>query len=315
MSFVCSIPLIASLFSSCAGPAPLAVGYVEGEYVLLAPIEVASVETVSVRRGDRVKSGDAIAVLETSDATIAVAQAEAALAQAEAQLADLQVGRRPEEIAVLEATMVSAQAQKEEAERVLSRLADLLKRGISTQARFRPGQDRARRRIGDGRTSASQSRRRQTAGAAGDDQGRRKPGQAGEGRARSGAVAAVQAHHRGTRGRPHRRHHPQSGRPRRAVGAGPVDAARRRDQAHGSICRSKASLSVKVGSVLDVHCDGCKPGLTARVSYVSPDPEFTPPVIYSLETRQKLVFLIEARPEGEASPLQPGQIVDVALRQ
>ena len=69
--------------------------------------------------------------------------------------------------------------------------------------------------------------------------------------------------------------------------------------------------SVKVGSLLDVHCDGCKPGLTARVSYVSPDPEFTPPVIYSLETRQKLVFLIEARPEGEASPLQPGQIVDV----
>ena len=70
--------------------------------------------------------------------------------------------------------------------------------------------------------------------------------------------------------------------------------------------------TVKVGSLLAVHCDGCKPGLTARVSYVSPDPEFTPPVIYSLETRQKLVFLIEARPEGEAS-LQPGQIVDVGL--
>src|SRR4051812_12627730 len=136
MSFVCAIPLIASLFSSCAGPPPLAVGYVEGEYVLLAPIEVANVETVSVRRGDRVKAGDAIARLETSDATIAVAQAEAALAQAEAQLADLKIGRRPEEIAVLEATLVSAQAQKEEAERVLSRLADLLKRGISTQADF-----------------------------------------------------------------------------------------------------------------------------------------------------------------------------------
>src|SRR6185436_15601656 len=73
--------------------------------------------------------------------------------------------------------------------------------------------------------------------------------------------------------------------------------------------------TVKVGSLLAVHCDGCKPGLTARISYVSPDPEFTPPVIYSLETRQKLVFLIEARPEGEASPLQPGQIVDVALRE
>ena len=136
MSFVCSIPLIASLFSGCGGPAPLAVRYVEGEYVLLAPIEVASVETITVRRGDHVKSGEAIVTLENGDATIAVAQAEAALAQAVAQLADLQVGRRPEEIAVLEATLVSAQAQKEEAERVSTRHTDLLKRGIATQADF-----------------------------------------------------------------------------------------------------------------------------------------------------------------------------------
>ena len=52
-------------------------------------------------------------------------------------------------------------------------------------------------------------------------------------------------------------------------------------------------------------------GLTARVSYVSPDPEFTPPVIYSLENRQKLVYLVEARPDGRRSALKPGQIVDV----
>ena len=70
---------------------------------------------------------------------------------------------------------------------------------------------------------------------------------------------------------------------------------------------------MKVGAMLDVRCDGCQPGLKARVSYVSPDPEFTPPVIYSLETRQKLVYLVEARPEREATPLKPGQIVDVVL--
>ena len=50
--------------------------------------------------------------------------------------------------------------------------------------------------------------------------------------------------------------------------------------------------------MLDVHCDGCAPDdLTARVTYVSDGPEFTPPVIYSLENRQKLVYLVEARPE------------------
>ena len=58
--------------------------------------------------------------------------------------------------------------------------------------------------------------------------------------------------------------------------------------------------------MLDVRCDGCRAGLTARVSYVSPDPEFTPPVIYSLETRQKLVYLVEARPEGDAGAAAAG---------
>ena len=71
--------------------------------------------------------------------------------------------------------------------------------------------------------------------------------------------------------------------------------------------------SVAVGEMLKVRCDGCPDGIEARISYVSPDPEFTPPVIYSLETRQKLVYLVEARPVGDATPLQPGQIVDVVL--
>ena len=70
-----------------------------------------------------------------------------------------------------------------------------------------------------------------------------------------------------------------------------------------------------VGNRLDVRCNGCPPGLAATVSYVSQEPEFTPPVIYSADTRQKLVYLVEARPEaGPAARLQPGQIVDVTLR-
>ena len=73
-----------------------------------------------------------------------------------------------------------------------------------------------------------------------------------------------------------------------------------------------ALASIKVGSRLTVRCDGCGEGLSAAVSYVSPDPEFTPPVIYSLENRQKLVYLVEARPEP-GTVLQPGQIVDVDL--
>jgi HlyD family secretion protein len=51
--------------------------------------------------------------------------------------------------------------------------------------------------------------------------------------------------------------------------------------------------------------------MTARVSYVSPTAEFTPPVIYSIESRAKLVYLVEAVPEERPERLHPGQPVDV----
>ena len=70
---------------------------------------------------------------------------------------------------------------------------------------------------------------------------------------------------------------------------------------------------LKPGISLNIHCDGCPEGLQASIIYVSPDPEFTPPVIYSLENRQKLVYLVEAHETGTASLLRPGQIVDASI--
>jgi HlyD family secretion protein len=136
MSFICALPILASLFAACGGAGPLAVGYVEGEYVLVAPIETAQVVDLAVRRGDRVANGQALVRLERRDAEIAVAQAAAGLAQAQRQLANLQEGRRPEEIASIVASLRSAKAQAAEAERVLQRQSDLLDQGISTQAAY-----------------------------------------------------------------------------------------------------------------------------------------------------------------------------------
>jgi HlyD family secretion protein len=53
----------------------------------------------------------------------------------------------------------------------------------------------------------------------------------------------------------------------------------------------------------------------ATVSYIATEPEYTPPVIYSNETRAKLVFMVEARPSVEnAGRLRPGQPVAVTLK-
>jgi HlyD family secretion protein len=76
-----------------------------------------------------------------------------------------------------------------------------------------------------------------------------------------------------------------------------------------------AAGGLKPGRAIKVDCDGCGAGVTAVVSYVSNEPEFTPPVIYSNETRAKLVFLVEGRPSAENAPrLRPGQPVSVALQ-
>ena len=66
------------------------------------------------------------------------------------------------------------------------------------------------------------------------------------------------------------------------------------------------------GEPVTVHCDGCSGDLTAKVSFISKTAEFTPPVIYSLEERSKLVFLIEALPVAPSN-LRVGQPVDVLL--
>jgi len=69
---------------------------------------------------------------------------------------------------------------------------------------------------------------------------------------------------------------------------------------------------IKIGETVGVSCDGCEKGLTAKVSFIARSAEFTPPVIYSLEERAKLVFLIEARPE-QPEKFRVGQPVTITL--
>jgi HlyD family secretion protein len=71
---------------------------------------------------------------------------------------------------------------------------------------------------------------------------------------------------------------------------------------------------IKYGETVTVSCDGCEKGLTAKVSFIARSAEYTPPVIYSLDERAKLVFLIEARPE-QPEKFRVGQPVTVTLPQ
>ena len=67
---------------------------------------------------------------------------------------------------------------------------------------------------------------------------------------------------------------------------------------------------VALGDAVTIHCDGCRNDIPAKVTFISRSSEFTPPVIYSVDERSKLVFLIEARTETPDG-LRVGQPVDV----
>ena len=67
--------------------------------------------------------------------------------------------------------------------------------------------------------------------------------------------------------------------------------------------------TVKLGDKVEIDCDGCKP-MRAEITFIAAQVEFTPPVIFSVENREKLVFKLEARAPGGLA-IHPGQPVTV----
>ena len=313
MSFLCTLPLAATLFSLCAAPAPFATGYVEGIYTLVAPVQAAQVAQVMVARGDRVEAGAVLALMESRDAEIALAQAAAQLAQAQSALTDLLQGARVEEVRVIEANLVAAQAQRDEALRRRDRLTGLADRGVASDAQLEDAM------------SAAEVAEAAVAQAEAQLSVIRLP-------ARPHAVAQASAVVRAATAA---RDQAQWALDQRVLSlpmpVTVVDVIRQPGEIAGPSAPVVSVLgagavklrlyvpersvsAVAVGDLLAVHCDGCAEGLSARITWISDSPEFTPPVIYSLQNRQTLVYLIEAAPVP-AEGLNPGQIVDVALPQ
>jgi HlyD family secretion protein len=74
--------------------------------------------------------------------------------------------------------------------------------------------------------------------------------------------------------------------------------------------------ALHLGQAVQIRCDGCgaptSAPISAHISRIATQPEFTPPVIYSNTQRSKLVFMVEAKPDAShALQLKPGQPLDV----
>ena len=190
------------LVAACSGSGqPTFQGYVEGEFVDVGPEVSGRIVELAVARGDNVEVGDLLFRIDATEAERAVDQAEAEKARAEAQLANLLGGKRPPEIAVIEAQIAEAKASLETARKRVRAAAVAFRPEGRFGRAARSGARGHLRGRGAGRVRRAAARCRGDAGAhAGDRRGgaRRRRGARG---ARAGANAAPEIHRRRARRR------------------------------------------------------------------------------------------------------------------
>jgi HlyD family secretion protein len=306
---------VAILLAACsATEPPMYQGYVEGEFVNVSTSEAGRLERLLVARGQQAPAGAPLFALEVEPQAAAVLQAKQQLSTAEAQLKDLRTGKRPPEVEVIRAQLAQALAEEKRA----------AAKQVRDEAQYRAG-GISQAQLDDSRAAASSSAARvrelksQLEVAA-------LPGREEQIRAQSATAAAARA----------ALDQAEWKLRQKAVAASCAglvfDTLYREGEwvpAGNPVVRLLPPEKVKVrffvpetivgalslGREVALHCDGCPAAIPARVTYISAECEYTPPIIYSNETRSKLVFMIEAHPPPDlASGLHPGQPVAVRLQ-
>lgn len=286
-------------------------GYVEGEFVYVSAPSGGRLTKLNVQRGAQVKAGDGLFELENVAETAARDEAAHRLLQAKNTLEDAQKGKRPTEIDSIQAQLKQAREASALAEIELARQVELTKSGA----------------VAVDSTDQARSINIQNHKRVEQLEAELKTASLG---LRVDAVAALEAEVKAREATLARAAWDLSQRQQSAPQAAVVDDTLYRFGEMVTAGRPVVSLlppanikvrtfvpetrlaKLKVGDAVKVHLDGATETLQAKVSFIAPQAEYTPPVIYSQENRSKLVFMIELRfDDAVAATLHPGQPVDV----
>lgn len=303
---------VLALFGAGPPESPVFYGYVEGEYARLAPREAGTLKELRVARGDSVLAGNVVAVFEADFETAARDEARARVAQADAQLENLRKGKRTPEIDALIAQRRQAEAAYKLSEIQLHRFERLPVGQVVSEEKLdetRAAYERDRARVAELTAQIGVARLA----------------------ARSDEIVAAEAALESTRAVLRQAEWKLAQRrleaPADALVSDTYFVAGEFVPASTPVVSLLPPGNVKIrffvpepwlarvqiGDAVGVRCDGCLAGLAARISFVAPQAEYTPPVIYSRETRTKLVYLIEALPQ-DGPRLHPGQPVEIQFR-
>jgi len=285
-------------------------GYVDAEYLRIAAPDAGWIAGIAVAKGEQVAAGAPLFTLDATREQAAVEEARANLAQARSELADREKGSRPEEIAAIEAQLAEAEAALSLARATLTRQETLVRSRVASVAQL----DEAR--ATEEQALARRDRIRADLAVA------RLPARADRVAAARAAVEVAEAALAQAEWR-------LAQRSVASPAAGLVDDVLRRPgewvPASGIVVSLLPPDATKVvffvpeaqratlhqGDRVAVSCTGCPEGLTARISRIASEAEYTPPVIYSRETRAKLVWRMEATIAPMPGAPAPGQPVTV----
>jgi len=313
MRIIIPLSMALALMAGCSDKAPEAwTGYAEAELVYIAPPVAGRLTTLAVRSGEAVTAGQVLFELDATPEIAADAEAQARAQSARAQAQDADKGRRAPELAVTRAQVDQARAAERLASIDLTRQQELLAQGFVSKAR-----------VDDAATTLAQARARVVELDAAL-QVARLPAREDERTSARALAEAAQSNRAQTAWRvdQKRQSAPMPARvqdvflrPGEWVNAGqPVLALLPPANRKARFYVPQAVIGgLKLDAVVNLHCDGCGAAIPARISFIASGPEYTPPVIYSNQQRDKLVFLVEARPvEAEdAERLHPDQPLDV----
>jgi HlyD family secretion protein len=307
------LPLVLLVVACTAGEAPLQ-GYAEAEFVRVAGPIAGTLVKLEVSRGSTVQPGAPLFTLEAENEGAARREAEERVLTAEARLANLRKGRRPAELDTVRAQLAQAEAALRLSTAELARAEDLVKRNFQSRQALdeaRAASERDRARVAELKavlaTAELPSRPDEIRAAESEANAARQSLAQADWRLRQkqavSSVAGTVTETLFVAGE--------------WVSAGaPVVTILPPENLKARFFVPETKLgAVKVGQPVELRCDGCAAPIAATVTYIAPQAEFTPPVIFSRESRAKLVFLVEAKPSREdAVKLRPGQPLDVTLR-
>lgn len=287
-------------------------GYVEGEYLRVGLPAAGRVVSVSVDKGAWVQTGQPLFALDTTAEQAAVAEAKARLEQARYQRDNLLTGRRALEIRAIEAQKAQAEASMNLSGVQLKRQEELAKTDVTSRASL----DNARATLERDRARVAEL----SAQLAFAHEGARIAEIAAAESAIEAATAAL--HQAEWRLGERTAEAPKAAlvedvlfRPGEDVAPGqPVVSLLPPDNVLFRFYLGPAQVGrITSGAPVKVACAGCPPDLAATVTFVAREASYAPPIIYSRENKDKLVFLVEARPTAPSTRLRPGQPVTITL--